>query len=78
MNIKKDEEYFADYGYQGYSAPKWYRDLFRKHLNDDKKLGEHTINQKFLKEIDEYEKKLKEKKIKFQLDYLNHPTPAPS
>ena len=28
--IKKDEEFFASYGYQFTSSPKWYRDLYRQ------------------------------------------------
>ena len=34
-SIKKDDEYFASYGYQMTSAPKWYRELYKKFAKEN-------------------------------------------
>ena len=38
-NIMKDQEYFADYGYQFHNAPRWYRRLFRKYAKENSNLN---------------------------------------
>ena len=33
--IKKDQELFADYGYDFHTSPKWYRYLFRQYVKEN-------------------------------------------
>ena len=33
--IKKDQEFFAPYGYTMDSAPKWYRELYKQFVKDN-------------------------------------------
>ena len=49
--IKKDEEFFASYGYQLTRSPKWYRDLYRQFAK---------ANPEVIRTIDEFESGLTE------------------
>ena len=49
INIKKDEEFFANYGYQ--IGPKWFRTLFRNYAKENPT----PENQKKLQGLDEFE-----------------------
>ncbi len=54
--IKKDQEYFASYGYSVVNGPKWYRDLFREYaLENPDKVKKTTLD-----ELEEFELKLKQ------------------
>ena len=51
----KDQEYFADYGYQFHNAPRWYRRLFRKYAKENSNLNSiHALSQ--LKALNNAEK----------------------
>ncbi len=54
QDIKKDQEYFASYGYNVRDGPKWYRDLFRVYAlkNPDK------VKKATLAELEEFETKI--------------------
>ena len=43
--VMKDQEYFADYGYQFHNSPRWYRRLFRQFSKENSNLNSiHTQN----------------------------------
>ncbi len=52
--IKKDEEYFANYGYPMLAAPKWHRDLFRQYAKDNPGI----FKPEKLKQLEDYEAEL--------------------
>ena len=35
----KDQEYFADYGYQFHNGPRWHRRLFRQYAKENSNLN---------------------------------------
>ena len=49
--FKKDEEFFASYGYRLPTGPKWYRELYRKFAKENPDLADESI----LKQLDELE-----------------------
>lgn len=55
--VKKDEEYFVEYGYAYniVAAPKWYRDLFRQFVKQEKDPSEEYLEK--IDQINELEAK---------------------
>ena len=61
-SIKKGEEYFASYGYSMISAPKWYRELYKKFAEENP----DSFDPKKLEEIELLEKAIAEGRVKME------------